>query len=113
MQNKLELLLRVPEVATAVAWYRRVFAGNPAAETWIDVGEVIRLVVIHQSAPDDGRIYDRGRTPRLELVVDDVEGWINRMLGGGATLLFCQQSYAHVIDPFGHLWALRAADGLR
>jgi uncharacterized glyoxalase superfamily protein PhnB len=52
---------------------------------------------------------DKGRTPRLECVVDDVSAAVARFIRAGGTLrVRTSPTYAHVIDPFGHLWAFAA-----
>ena len=69
-------------------------------------------VVICQVRPEESdSSYEKGRTPRLELRVDDVTEQVRRAVAAGAVLHFCKKNpagvdtYAHALDPFGHLWA--------
>lgn len=53
----------------------------------------------------------------MRLQVDDVGLWVGRATAAGATVRSSVPSpaaeaaisYAHVVDPFGHLWALALA----
>src|SRR5262249_47017588 len=91
----------------------------------VAIGRGVVLYVVDETTWTPGRadaFYRRGITPRLEWRVDDVAEWIARAVAAGATVR-CRLTpghdgvlrqavsdaepveYAHVIDPFGHLWA--------
>jgi uncharacterized glyoxalase superfamily protein PhnB len=94
-------------------------------EAWV---LVLRVFERAPGAPDqpDTRFYRKGRTPRLELTVDDVGASVDEVVSAGATVA-CrlapgadgvlrraqpgqQVVYAQVVDPFGHLWAFTLAE---
>lgn len=116
--------LPVDDVGRAQMFYRRLFEAKGKGPK-IAVGRRVTLFVVDEArwAPRPADVdYARGRTPRLEWRVDDVAEWIARAVAAGATVR-CQLApgadgvlrdatdaatpidYAHVIDPFGHLWA--------
>jgi len=117
--------LPVDDVRRAQTFYRRLFEAKGKGPK-IAVGRGVTLHVVDETGwrPRPADVdYARGRTPRLEWRVDDVREWIARAVAAGATVR-CQLTpgpdgvlrdatddatpidYAHVIDPFGHLWAL-------
>jgi uncharacterized glyoxalase superfamily protein PhnB len=120
------------ELARAAEFYGRML-GAPAAalggtELEIQVGATEGselLVRVFEEVPGvreqpDRAHYNKGRTPRLELTVDDVAASVDEAVAGGATIC-CrlangpevmhtaepgeQVVYAQLLDPFGHLWA--------
>src|SRR5262245_46386279 len=113
----------VPNVAAAVAFYVRAFGVEPAppdatgacALVWGSV--VLRVCDEATHVPDDSdRIYyDKGRTPRLEMRVDDVDAAVECAAAAGARSFPRSPSsdgspghiYAQVLDPFGHLWSFK------
>lgn len=138
MREPHRLDLAVPDVPAAVRFYERALAPESVLETpsgavelWLVAGGGLVLRVVDEAtfAPSraDRDMYTKGKTPRLEIVVDDVDERVDRMLAAGATLR-CRlvpgddgvlrsrregegpTRYAHVIDPFGHLWAIAAAE---
>ena len=120
---RLRFDVAVDDLRRARAFYGRLFRVTAKGRT-IRIGRNVVLELIDQTrtvlAPDP--FYDRGRTPRLEWRVDDVAAWVSRAVAAGATVR-CKLTpgpdgvlrdatndeatieYAHVIDPFGHLWA--------
>ena len=121
--SRLTLDLSVDDVPRAQTFYRRLFDAKGKGPR-MAVGRGVTLVVVDETrwTPRPADVdYARGRTPRLELRVDDVSEWIARAVAAGATVR-CKLApgadgvlrdatdgatieYAHVIDPFGHLWA--------
>jgi uncharacterized glyoxalase superfamily protein PhnB len=112
----------VPDVAAAVDFYRRAFGATPGASDGsgavrLDLSKV-SLRVVHEAGhvPDaaDAKHYEKGRTPRLELRTDDVQQLLDEAIAAGAMLRSRNPRaesgkpprYAHILDPFGHLWAL-------
>lgn len=132
----LDLDVAVSDVDAAVRFYERAFepesvleTGSGTVEVWLrgEDGPVLRVVDERTNAPTmaDRDLYRKGRTPRLELVVDDVDEWVDRMAAAGATVRVRlvpgeggvlrkkaegdgPTRYAMVLDPFGHLWAIAA-----
>ena len=120
---RLRFDVAVDDLRRARAFYGRLFRVTAKGRT-IRIGRNVVLELIDETqtflAPDP--FYDRGRTPRLEWRVDDVAAWVSRAVAAGATVR-CKLTpgpdgvlrdatndeatieYAHVIDPFGHLWA--------
>jgi len=80
--------------AAAIAFYAAVFGGEPLLEVHVLEGEPAG-----------------SRAPVCELVVDDVEAWIDRGIRYGAELRTRvdapdgRATYAQWRDPFGALWA--------
>ena len=133
--------LAVNDVAAAAQFYSKAFNAEILTSTdeSLPAGAVCLALQNHPGVPAlcvlDERSYeesaarypyDKGRTPRMELRVDDVRQWLERAVRAGATvrvkLVLGQENrlraplsngepldYAHLIDPFGHLWALAAA----
>ncbi len=112
----------VPDVAAAVEFYRHAFGAEPGAPdgsdtACLDLGEVT-LRVVQEAGPvphaSDAGFYKKGRSVRLELRSDDVQQLLDRAVAAGAALRGRTPraesgeppTYAHILDPFGHLWAL-------
>jgi hypothetical protein len=121
----------VGDMPAATRSYGTVFAAVPEVDasgtTALQLRDGFGLRIVEEDGHAPGRgdaaHYQRGRTPRLELRVDDVDAALSRWVGAGARV--CSRLvpgpdgvlrragdgehgcvYAHVIDPFGHLWAL-------
>lgn len=140
MRSPLTLELAVSDVAAAKRFYQRAFSPdtvldgpNGAVDIWL-VAEgalVLRVVARPDGSPGDApspdRAYVKGRTPRLEIVADDdVDARVAKLVKLGATvarrlargddgaLHDCAEGQpaqvAHVLDPFGHLWAIVSSD---
>jgi uncharacterized glyoxalase superfamily protein PhnB len=136
--NPFVIDVAVSDVEAAVRFYRVSFepesvleTGSGAVELWMhaEEGPVLRVIDERESTPSmrDRDMYDKGRTPRMELVVDDVDEWVDRMAAAGATVrrrlvpgkdrVLRKRAegdgptrYAAVLDPFGHLWAIASDD---
>jgi len=55
--------------------------------------------------------YEKGKTPRVEIVVDDVDVRVAKFVKAGATVQSQKEGgRALVVDPFGHVWAIAPAD---
>jgi uncharacterized glyoxalase superfamily protein PhnB len=116
--------LRVDDVEAALAFYRRAFeADADDADPHALYPEGNRAVVFRILGPDEAarpaagdREDKHAATPRCELVVDDVEAWLERVRDAGGTVKARvvgdrgHVTYGQWRDPFGHLWALAAAD---
>ncbi len=120
--TRLELAVGSADLEDAERYYRELFAlaRPPTRETRADGsrrvtlrgGTILDIVAGPVSAT---RFYERGVTPRLELRVLDLEDWIAAFVERGATVRARVPSegpttYAHVIDRYGHLWALAAVE---
>ncbi|MDC0745364.1 VOC family protein [Polyangium mundeleinium] len=116
--------LRVDDIEAALSFYRRVFeADADDADPHALYPEGNRALVFRILGPDEGPQPTAGdvededaATPRCELVVDDVEAWLERAGDAGGTVKARvvddrgRVTYGQWRDPFGHLWALSAAD---
>lgn len=130
-REPLSLEVAVPDVSASVPFYEAVFQA-PAGPAGHDGARCLTLRngVVLRVAPESGdsqRGYQRGSDVRLELRVPNVDAWLAAFLEGGAALR-CRlardakdgvlreaapdqaASYAQVIDPFGHRWAIAADD---
>jgi len=111
----------VPDVAAAAAFYVHAFGVEPVP---LDATGACPLVydefvlrvcdeTTHVPNDSDQVFYQKGRTPRLEMRVDDVDGAVDYATEAGAKELFRLPAtdgspghvYAHILDPFGHLWS--------
>lgn len=118
--------LPVHDVPSAVHFYRTVFdvsaedAESATGAVFLRISDGVRVRVIaqdtHAASPTDREFYTRGRTPRLELRVADVEARLTSWVRAGATVR-CRLAdhdggcaYAQVLDPFGHLWSFSRED---
>ncbi|MFT3775754.1 MAG: VOC family protein [Minicystis sp.] len=138
MKTPLYLDVAVSDVSAAVRFYEEALAPESTLETpsgavelWLVAGGGLALRVIAEAAHVPSRadrdMYVKGKTPRLELVVDDVDARVDRLAVAGAIVkarlvagedgaLRARREgegptrYAQVLDPFGHLWAIAAAD---
>lgn len=114
----------VPDVAAAVAFYARAFDLLPshpdatgACEIGIEDDLVLRVCdeATHVPRGSDPISYKKGRTPRLELRVDDVDAAVECATAAGARELVrlspsdgsAGHWYAQILDPFGHLWSFK------
>jgi uncharacterized glyoxalase superfamily protein PhnB len=111
----------VPNVAVAVAFYARAFDVEPSPPDVTGACEfgfedvVLRVCdeATHIPRGSDPMFYKKGRTPRLELRVEDVDAAVATATAAGARELFRLPPsdgspghvYAHILDPFGHLWS--------
>jgi PhnB protein len=118
----ISVMLIVPDGAAAVEWYRRALG---ASELW-DLGGVAGLEVggapffLHETVPQKQGEASPGESgtssTRIEVFVDDPDGFIARAVAEGATA-----SPERVIeherpwgthrqggfrDPFGHQWSV-------
>jgi len=104
----------VTDLEAATAFYAAVFERSA---TRYDEGEVriqLSSVALHlRMSGEDDPWYEPGKTPRLELsgTPGDTLTLAERFVAHGALLrtppkLEPDTRYVHVIDPFGHLWAL-------
>jgi uncharacterized glyoxalase superfamily protein PhnB len=73
------------------------------------LGERAILLILPEDAqpPEYDEPPAKGRTPRLELRVGDARAAIDRFVRAGGTLRYLAPDgdYAHLHDPYGHLWA--------
>jgi PhnB protein len=114
----ISVMLAVPDAAAAARWYAR---GLGATELW-DLGGVVGLTV--EGAPFFlGEPANNGwdtptsagtRTVRVEVFVDDPDGFIQRAVAAGADgsvdeirdheMPWGVHRQGGFLDPFGHLW---------
>lgn len=119
-------MLAVPDAAAASAWYQRALG---ATELW-NLGSVIGLQV--HNAPLFIAEPERNRwespavlgttTVRVEVFVDDPDGFINRAVAAGAeyhdpirnrAAPWGTHRQGGFFDPFGHLWLVGDSSPLR
>ena len=117
----LSVMLIVPDADAAVAWYRDALG---ATVLW-DLGGVAGLSIgdapffVHEVNPANPteRSPDRSGVTgvRIELFVDDPDGFIGRALAGGATpgsptvdhqMPWGVHRQGGFRDPFGHTWSV-------
>ena len=111
-------MLAVPDAAAATAWYERALG---ATQLW-NLGSVVGLSV--QGAPlflgePENNGWDTpstlgSRTVRVEVFVDDPDGFIASAVAGGADGTVDEirdheapwgvHRQGGFVDPFGHLW---------
>jgi uncharacterized glyoxalase superfamily protein PhnB len=117
---RLEFDVAVSDVPAALRFYATLFGATVTSTESAPVQELalgrarLRLfddVALAHRSPLD-RDYKKGIVPRLDLQVQDVEAWVRRAIDAGAKhgALSSRDStgrlrYAHIVDPFGHLWA--------
>jgi len=114
----ISVMLAVPDAPTAALWYAQALG---AAELW-NLGSVVGLTVA--GAPfflgePENNGWDTpatlgSRTVRVEVFVDDPDGFIERAVAAGADGSIDQirdhqmpwgvHRQGGFIDPFGHLW---------
>lgn len=122
----------VSDVPAAIRFYREAFEAipGPAGSDELrmnDDGDALVLHVVdeatHTPSEADRFDYRKGKTPRLEIMVDDVDEWLSRAVRAGATVR-CRlpadrsrpaddpgaSDYAQFLDPFDHMWALGLPD---
>lgn len=123
--------LIVTDVDRAIAFYTEGLGGRllfragmpdgPADHAQLRVGESFLLLTrenreAHPEAVLRAPSTLNGASVILELYVDDVEAAVEHALRAGAQPslpvhdTFFGDRRAHVIDPFGHVWALATAD---
>jgi PhnB protein len=101
--------------------FRAGMPDGPADHAQLEVG--VSVLLLTRENPDaHPEVVLRapstlsGASVILELYVDDVEAAVKRAVAAGAQLslpvhgTFFGDRRAHVIDPFGHVWALATAD---
>jgi uncharacterized glyoxalase superfamily protein PhnB len=112
------VMLAVPDAATAARWYAQALG---AAELW-NLGGVVGLTIagapFFLGEPDNNR-WDTpaalgSRTVRVEVFVDDPDGFTDRAVTAGADgsvdkirdhqAPWGVHRQGGFIDPFGHLW---------
>jgi PhnB protein len=119
----ISVMLAVPDAAAAARWYSEAL---DATELW-NLGGVVGLTVA--GAPfflgePENNGWDTpatlgSRTVRVEVFVDDPDGFIDRAVAAGADGSIDQKAPWGVhrqggfIDPFGHLWLVGDRSPLR
>jgi PhnB protein len=124
----ISVMLIVPDAPAAIAWYKSALG---ARELW-NLGGVAGLEIggapffIHETNPNnpgEASPLEVGRTStRIELLVDDPAGFLERALLAGAPL--ASPIVEHVLpwgshhqggfqDPFGHNWSVGDTSPLR
>lgn len=115
----ISLMLAVPDAAAAARWYAQALG---ATEQW-NLGRVIGLTVagapffIGEPADNDWDTPSAvgSRTVRVEVFVDDPDGFMKRAVAAGADDSIYKIRDHHAppwgvhrqggfIDPFGHFW---------
>jgi PhnB protein len=114
----ISLMLAVPDAAAAARWYERALG---AIRLW-DLGGVVGLAVdgapFFLGEPESNGWDTPGglgsRTVRVEVFVDDPDGFIERAVAAGADgsvdeirdhqMPWGTHRQGGFLDPFGHLW---------
>ena len=114
----ISLMLAVPDTTAAARWYKRALG---ATELW-DLGGVVGLTVegapFFLGEPENNRwdtpAHLGSRTVRVEVFVDDPDGFIERAVAAGADgsvdqvrdheMPWGTHRQGGFLDPFGHLW---------
>jgi PhnB protein len=127
MKPVISVMLAVPDAPAAAGWYRRALG---ATELW-NLGSVIGLEV--GGAPfflgqpeNNGWESPSGlgsRTVRIEVFVDDPDGFVARAVEAGADgsrravrdyeMPWGTHRQGGFVDPFGHLWFVGDRSPLR
>lgn len=124
----ISVMLIVPDTDAAVDWYRSALG---AVELW-NLGGVAGLEIggapffLHDAQPDrtDENCPDRtgATSARIEVFVDDPDGFVARAVAGGATpgppvedhvLPWGVHRQGGFKDPFGHRWSVGDRSPLR
>jgi PhnB protein len=123
----ISLMLAVPDASAAAQWYTRALG---ATELW-NLGQVVGLTVegvpffLGQPANNgwDTPAAAGTRTVRVEVFVDDPDGFIARAVAAGADGSVDEirdhdapggiHRQGGFIDPFGHLWLVGDRSPLR
>jgi PhnB protein len=123
----ISLMLAVPDATAAAQWYERALG---ATRLW-DLGGVVGLTVegapFFLGEPENNRWdtpSDLGsRTVRVEVFVDDPDGFIDRAVAAGADgsvdpvrdhqMPWGTHRQGGFLDPFGHLWLVGDRSPLR
>jgi uncharacterized glyoxalase superfamily protein PhnB len=123
----ISLMLAVPDATEASAWYQRALG---AVVLW-DLGGVVGLSIgrapFFLGEPKNNR-WDTpatlgSRTVRVEVFVDDPDGFVARAVDAGADGTFDPvrdhqmpwgtHRQGSFVDPFGHLWLVGDRSPLR
>jgi PhnB protein len=114
--HRITIPILVHDTSVAIAFYRPVFEAEADPEDpCILYPGGVRTLGIRLIADADARAAgeeEDQKTPRCELVVDDIDAWIARAVSRGAKVDVrltdekARPTYAQFIDPFGHRWAL-------
>lgn len=124
----LSVMLIVPDAAAAIAWYRTALG---ATELW-DLGGVAGLAIggvpffVHEVNRDNPTETSPDRagvtSTRIEVFVDDPDGFIARAVAAGATARSPVEDHpvpwgthrqGGFTDPFGHVWSVGDRSPLR
>jgi uncharacterized glyoxalase superfamily protein PhnB len=114
-------MLIVPDAAAAIAWYRTALG---ASELW-DLGGVAGLEIsgapffLHEVNPlnpsETSPVQAGVTSTRIELFVDDPDGFIERAVSAGATagarvedhqVPWGTHRQGGFTDPYGHRWSV-------
>jgi uncharacterized glyoxalase superfamily protein PhnB len=121
MTNVISVMLIVPDAEAAVTWYKNALG---ATELW-DLGGVAGLEIggapffLHEVNPQNPAETSPDRadvtSTRIEVFVDDPDGFIARAVGAGATagdgvedheVPWGKHRQGGFHDPFGHKWSI-------
>jgi uncharacterized glyoxalase superfamily protein PhnB len=124
----ISVMLIVPDADAAVAWYRTALG---ATGLW-DLGGVAGLEIggapffLHEVNPTNPKETSPGQagvtSTRIELFVDDPDGFIERAVAAGATarspiedhdMPWGTHRQGGFTDPFGHNWSVGDGSPLR
>ncbi|HEX3425884.1 MAG TPA: VOC family protein [Acidimicrobiales bacterium] len=121
MTNVISVMLIVPDAEAAVTWYKNALG---ATELW-DLGGVAGLQIggapffLHEVNPHNPAETSPDRagftSTRIEVFVDDPDGFVARAVGAGATagdevkdheVPWGKHRQGGFHDPFGHNWSV-------
>ncbi len=114
-------LLSVRRGAEAIGFYRAAFGAIERFRVDDDQGKVVATLAIGDAefwvadeSPAHGNFSPEslaGSTTRFILVVDDPDGWVQRAVAAGASLVWPVADrhgwrVGRIADPFGHHWEI-------
>lgn len=139
MRSPVYLDVAVPDVRKACRFYQRALSPETvldgpsgSVDLWLvaEGAHVLRVVdeAAHAPTQRERDAYRKGSTVRLEIMAEDVDDRVEKLVRAGATVRARlvrgedgaprerrdegdgPTALAHVVDPFGHLWAVVSSD---
>ena len=123
----ISLMLAVPDAAAAARWYERALGATRLWDLVGVVGLTVEGAPFFLGEPENNRWDTPGdlgsRTVRVEVFVDDPDGFVDRAVAAGSDGSFDPvrdhqmpwgtHRQGGFLDPFGHLWLVGDRSPLR